>query len=76
MVPLVALEIVELANDRASYAGATELCRLAVVAAERNPSKELVIASFVPVSTAEAEPEPARARRASWRRRAKARGAP
>ena len=38
---------------------ATALCRLADVAAERKPSKEPVIASFVPVSTAEAEPEPA-----------------
>ncbi len=61
MVPLVALEIVRSAMAGPLTPAATALCRLAVVAAESNPSKEPVIASFVPSSTAETEPEPARA---------------
>ncbi len=61
MVPLVALEIVRSPMAGPRTPAATALCRLAVVAAESNPSKEPVISSFVPLSTAETEPEPARA---------------
>ncbi len=58
MVPL-ALEMVRSPIAGPRTPAPTELCRLAVVAAVRNPSKEAVIATFVPVSTAVAEPEPA-----------------
>src|ERR1700722_1751630 len=63
IVPLVALEIVRsaIAGPRTPAAGAP--WRLAVVAAESNPSKEPVIASFVPLSTAETDPDPARSGR-------------
>jgi hypothetical protein len=60
IVPLVALEIVRSPIAGPLTPAAAALCRLAVVAADNNPSKEPVIATFVPVSTAEAEPEPAR----------------
>jgi len=59
MVPLVALEMVRSPIAGPLTPAPTELWRLAVVAAVRNPSKEAVIATFVPLSTAVAEPEPA-----------------
>jgi len=60
MVPLAALEIVRSPIAGPLTPAATELWRLATVAAESNPSKDPVMVSFVPVSTAETEPEPAR----------------
>ncbi len=60
MVPLAALEIVRSPIAGPLTPAATELCRLADVAAESNPANEPVIASLVPVSTDDAEPEPAR----------------
>jgi len=60
MVPVVAFEIVRSPIAGPLTPAAAELCRLAEVAAPRNPSKEPVIVSFVPLSIAEAEPDPAR----------------
>ena len=60
MVPLAALEIVRSLMAGPLTPAAAELCKLADVAAPRNPSKEPVMVSFVPLSTAEAEPDPAR----------------
>jgi RNA polymerase sigma factor (TIGR02999 family) len=59
MVPLVALEMVRSPIAGPLTPAPTEPCRLAAVAAVRNPSKEAVIATFVPLSTAVTEPEPA-----------------
>ena len=74
IVPLVALEIVRSPIAGPLTPAATELCRLADGRRWQQSVEGSRDRQLVPVSTAEAEPEPAR-RRASWRRLASPRGA-
>ncbi len=60
MVPLGALEIVRSPMAGPLTPAATELCKLADVATDNNPSNEPLTSSLVPLRTADAEPDPAR----------------
>src|SRR5437867_6263768 len=62
-VPLTPLETVRSPTDAPRTPVASPRCRCATVAGERNPVNVPFTVSLVPISTAEAEPDPATASR-------------